>query len=112
MKNLAFLLLLMIATSCVVTTETPTNIKCWKRKICTGDTYTYHRYPGPHNSYTTEVITVIDVRNDRARIRRHDGDEHWVYSSDLYDNSQGEHVRYAPRGPGNRGRGHAYGHDK
>lgn len=94
MKTLAFLLLALIITSCSITTET-TDVHCWKHRICTGDTYMYHRTPAPHNTYVNAQVTVIEIKSNRAKIKKQDnGDVYWVDIRDLQDNSTPEKILY------------------
>jgi len=94
MKTLAFMLLLLIVTSCSITSET--NVTCWKQRLCVGDTYVYNHAPrigGGH--YVTEV-QIITLKANQCLIRHANGRETWVSCAYFEDYATPMHVHRQP----------------
>jgi hypothetical protein len=116
MKKFALLLLLLIVTSCVTTTST--NVTCWRKRICVGNTYVYTHAPNDHGGYYTTDVQIIKVRSNQCLIRHSNGRETWVQCSYFENYVTPKHVYTQPskkekedhdNGNRNRGRGQGKG---
>ena len=88
------MLLLLVATSCAITTET--SVTCWKHRLCVGDTYTYNHAPNGHGGYYVTEVQIAAIKGNRCQVIHRNGEETWVECTYLEDYSTPLHVRQQP----------------
>jgi len=94
MKTLILLLLLLFVTSCAITTET--DVKCWRHRICVGDTYVYTKTPKHGGGHYVTQVQVITFRGNSCLIRHANGRESWVSVKYFESYISPIHVKHQP----------------